>query len=132
MLERNVKTLTAAEWNVMECFWERDGAALTGREVTERLAETVGWSRSTALTMLGRMEKKGLLSCAETGKLKTYLPRLARTDAARRETKDFLNRVYRGSVRQFLSAVTQEAELSEGELKELYAVLDRVKGGQGE
>ena len=124
------KTLTAAEWNVMECFWEREGTALTGREVAERLAETVGWSRSTALTMLGRMEKKGLLSCAEDGKLKTYLPLLARADAARRETMDFLSRVYRGSVGQLLSAVTEQAELSEGELKELYAILDQVKGGE--
>ena len=47
-------SLTGAEWNVMETLWEH--SPKTGREVADRLAETVGWSRTTALTMLGRIE----------------------------------------------------------------------------
>ena len=42
--------LTAAEWNLMECLWEC--APRTGREAVDYLQKSVGWSRSTTLTML--------------------------------------------------------------------------------
>ena len=118
-------SLTGAEWNVMEALWEH--SPRTGREVADRLAETVGWSRTTALTMLGRMEKKGLVACGDEGKKKTYRPLVARADAARRETEDFLNRVYRGSVFELMTAVTEQAELTDSDIEDLYAILDNMK-----
>ena len=51
-------TLTPTEWNLMECLWEH--APRTGREATEYLERTVGWSRSTTLTLLRRMTAIGL------------------------------------------------------------------------
>lgn len=53
--------LTPAEWRVMECLWER--APQTGREVTERMAAVMGWSRSTTLTLLKRLTDKGIVLC---------------------------------------------------------------------
>ena len=41
--------LAPAEWNIMECLWER--APQTGRELTEQLEASMGWSRSTTLTL---------------------------------------------------------------------------------
>ena len=34
--------LAPAEWNIMECLWER--APQTGRELTEQLEASMGWS----------------------------------------------------------------------------------------
>ena len=62
-------TLTPTEWNLMECLWEH--APRTGREATEYLERTVGWSRSTTLTLLRRMTEKGLVRCEDTGGVKT-------------------------------------------------------------
>ena len=118
-------SLTGAEWNVMETLWEH--SPKTGREVADRLAETVGWSRTTALTMLGRMEKKGLVACDDEGKKRTYRPLVERADAVRRETEDFLNRVYRGSVFELMTAVTEQAELTDSDIEDLYAILDNMK-----
>ena len=118
-------SLTGAEWNVMETLWEH--SPKTGREVADRLAETVGWSRTTALTMLGRMEKKGLVACDDSGKKLTYRPMLERTKAVRRETESFLSRVYRGSIRELMHCLTQQAPLTDSDLDELYAILDEAK-----
>ena len=41
-------SLTQAEWSVMECLWAE--GPLTGREVTARMEDRCGWSRSTTLT----------------------------------------------------------------------------------
>ena len=118
-------TLTPTEWNLMECLWEH--APRTGREATEYLERTVGWSRSTTLTLLRRMTEKGLVRCEDTGGVKTYFPRIDRGDAARRETENFLDRVYHGSVSMLLSAMTQQQDLSREEIDALYAILRQAE-----
>ena len=52
--------LTEAEWQVMECLWT--SAPRTGREIIDALGKTTGWSRSTTLTLLRRLEDKGSVS----------------------------------------------------------------------
>lgn len=114
-------SLTPTEWNLMECLWEK--APRSGREATEYLEEKVGWSRSTTLTLLRRMTDKGIIHCEDVDGLKMYLPVLQRKDAVVKETNDFLNRVYKGSVSLMVSAVTQKQKLSKDEIDELYAIL---------
>lgn len=121
-------TLTEGEWNVMECLWE--SAPKTGREVADALNKTVGWSRTTTLTMLSRMTKKGIIRCVEDGGIKTYLPLIRRSDAVERETEDFIKRVYKGSVSLMMSAVAEKQELSREEIGELYAMLRRLEEGK--
>ncbi len=118
--------LTAAEWSVMECLWEH--APRTGREVSELMAERCGWSRSTTLTLLGRMEAKGAVAGElGEGKRKRFLPLISREDAAVQETEDFLERVYKGSVSMMVSALTRKQSLSQAEIDELYAILKELE-----
>lgn len=115
-------SLTQAEWSVMECLWE--AGPLTGREVTQRMETRCGWSRSTTLTLLGRLERKKALERvpAEKGP-QVFSPLLRREDAALGETKDFLSRVYQGSLSLMVSALTRKQALSREELDELYELL---------
>lgn len=105
----------------MECLWE--SVPRTGREAVEYLQKSVGWSRSTTLTMLRRMSEKGLLHCGERNGINVYSPLVRREDAVLQETKGFLNRVYKGSVSMMVSAITKKQALSQKEIDELYAIL---------
>lgn len=125
-MDGKTEQLTAAEWNVMECLWA-SAQPLTGGEAARLLAVRVGWSRTTVLTMLRRMEKKGLIACDDGGKKLTYRPLLERSKAVRRETESFLSRVYRGSVGELMHCITQTETLSDAELDALYAILDEAK-----
>ena len=98
--------LTPAEWNIMECLWER--APQTGRELTEQLEASMGWSRSTTLTLLRRMVGKGVVTCDTEGTKNTFSPAVRREDAALAETETFLDRVYQGSLSLMVSAMTRE------------------------
>ena len=90
-------SLTQAEWSVMECLWE--AGPLTGRKVTQHMEQQNGWSRSTTLTLLSRLEHKGAIESVTTESgPKIFSPLLGREDAALRETEDFLSRVYQGSL----------------------------------
>lgn len=119
--------LTAAEWNLMECLWDR--APRTGREAVEYMGRHVGWSRSTTLTMLRRMSEKGLISCDAQGGLLTYSPLVRREDAARQETRSFIDRVYKGSVSLLVNAMAERQELSREEIEELYRLLRKAEEG---
>ncbi len=120
--------LTQAEWSVMEALWEH--GALTGREAAELLSGRCGWSRSTVLTLLGRLEAKGAVEGSEGG-VKLYRPLVGREDAALVETQDFLGRVYHGSVSLMLSAMTKKQALSREEIDELYELLRGLEAESG-
>lgn len=126
-MEHRENLLTAAEWHLMECLWEK--SPRTGREATEYLEQHAGWSRSTTLTMLRRMTDKGLIACSEEDGIKVYAPLLARDDAAGRTTEDFLHRVYHDSVSMMMSAITKKQDLSRQEIDELYAILRQAEKG---
>lgn len=120
--------LTQAEWSVMEQLWER--SPQTGRELTDALAQSVGWSRSTTLTLLKRLEDKGAVGSVDEHGVKGFMPLLAREDAAVHETEDFLSRVYHGSVKLMVSALTEKKSLSQSDIDELYEMLKELEGGK--
>ena len=117
--------LTEAEWNVMECLWEK--SPRIGREIVSWLEERMGWKRSTTLTLLRRMEEKGAVGSETSGELKAFYPLITREQAAHQETEDFLERVYKGSIGMMLSAFTKKQNLSKSEIEELRAILNEAE-----
>ena len=117
--------LTSAEWYIMECLWEK--SPKTGREIIDELKSSVGWSKSTVLTMLNRMTEKGLILCNDNAKVRLYSANVDRTLAAGMETENFLKRVYKGSVGLMMSTMTREQKLSDEEIDELYKILEESR-----
>lgn len=120
--------LTSAEWRVMECLWEH--SPRTGREVTELMQEQCGWSRSTTLTLLSRMEAKGAVAGNNDSGKKAFYPLVSREDAALQETESFLDRVYKGSLSMMVSSLTRKQSLSKQEIDELYAILKGMEASE--
>lgn len=121
--------LTDAEWRVMECLWE--SSPRTGREATEWLEKKMGWSRSTTLTLLRRMEAKGAVASSTRDGLKVFSPLVRREDAAVQEAEDLLSRVYRGSLSLMVSSLTKKQALPQKEIDELYALLKQMEEETG-
>ena len=117
--------LTEAEWQVMECLWP--AAPRTGRAIIDALHKTTGWSRSTTLTLLRRLEDKGAVSAESEDGVKHYRPQVAREDAAVQETEHLLERVYQGSVSLMVSSLVKKQTLSQEEIDKLYAILREVE-----
>lgn len=124
-MRKSYISLTEAEWNVMECLWEK--SPRTGREAVAWLKEKVGWSRSTTLTLLRRMEAKGAVAADTDGGLKTFRPLVQREDAALQETEHFLDRVYKGSLSLMVSSLTKKQAILKEEIDELYAILQELE-----
>lgn len=127
-MPEKIEGLTTAEWNVMECLWE--SSPRTGRQAVDHLKGSVGWTRSTTLTMLRRMTEKGIIDCREKDGVNVYSPLLKREDTVMRETDDFLKRVYKGSVSMMISAMSKKQELSQEEINMLYNILNDAGEGK--
>lgn len=128
MAENVDVTLTAAEWNVMECLWTQSPQTLM--QLVAALRERAGWAKSTTTTMLSRMEKKGLLICEADAKPRRYAPAVRREDAVKQETRSFVDRVFRGSVGMMMNTLVKQQDLTQEEIHQLYAILQKAEGEQ--
>ena len=120
--------LTNSEWYVLDCLWEQ--SPLTVMQLVAALGERLGWAKSTTITTLRRMEEKGLVRCELEGRTRRYFPAVEHRQAAIRETRSFLDKVYQGSVGMMVSAMARDKALSRDEIDQLYAILKEAEEGQ--
>lgn len=119
-------SLSDNEWKLMGRLWERSPRTIM--ELTADLREETGWSKNTIITMLSRLEAKGAVRHEEGARAEAYYPAVDRETAARAETESFLGKVYGGSLGLLVSAMVESRALTEEDLAELSAILE--KGGE--
>lgn len=117
--------LSNSEWKLMRRLWE---SPRTITELTAALRDETGWSKNTVITMLARLEAKGAVRHEEGERAKRYFPALRREDAAQAETESFLSKVYGGSLGLMMSAMVESRKLTESDIAELSAILDKAGG----
>lgn len=113
--------VTKSEWYVMSSLWEEYPRTLM--QLVPLLKERVGWSKSTCATMVRRMAEKGLIGYEEKGKTKYFFPKVDKDDVAVQETREFLERIYDGSIGLMMSALVNQNDLSKEDIRELQEIL---------
>ena len=109
----------------MERLWDRHPQTLT--ELVRELGADTGWSKSTIVTMVGRLEAKGAVTRTEGGRARLYAPAVPRERAALEETESLLHRVYRGSVGMMVNTLADGRGLTDRDIEELSAVLEKAR-----
>lgn len=117
--------VTNSEWYVMNCLWEEHPRSLM--QLVPLLNERVGWSKSTCATMVRRMTEKDLIGYKENGKTKFFFPKVKKEDVVVQETRDFLQRIYDGSIGMMMSALVRQNDLSKEDIKELQKILKEAE-----
>lgn len=113
--------VTKSEWYIMSSLWEESPRTLM--QLVPLLNERVGWSKSTCATMVRRMAEKGLIGYEENGKTKYFFPKVDKDDVAVQETREFLERIYDGSIGMMMSALVNQNDLSKEDIRELQEIL---------
>ena len=121
--------LSDSEWKLMNRLW--DQPPMTIMELTTALRDDTGWTKNTVITMLSRLEAKGAVRHEEGVRAKQYYPCLVREDAAQAETESFLGKVYGGSLGLMMSALVDSRRLTEADIAELSAILEKAGGDEG-
>lgn len=121
--------LSDGEWTLMKALWE--DAPMTITQLTAAMKDSTGWSKHTIISMLSRMEAKGAVRYQSNGRAKLYSPVLEREDAVKRETSHFMDKVFDGRMGVMLNAMMDSRPLTQADLDELSAILEKAKGGDG-
>ncbi|MBO5487644.1 MAG: BlaI/MecI/CopY family transcriptional regulator [Eubacterium sp.] len=124
MVKQEIR-VTNSEWYVMDCLWENSPRSLM--QLVPILKERIGWSKSTCATMVRRMTEKGLIGYEERGKAKFFFPKVEKEDVAVQQTRDFIKRIYDGSVGMMMSALIRQNDLSKEDIQELQEILKAAK-----
>lgn len=109
-------SISESEWAVMKTIWNEPPRTL--QDVLSSLKHT-DWSTTTIQTYLARLVKKGALTTQRQGKGYLYYPAVSEEDCRLAESRNFLNRVYNGSLSQMVRGFVKSGSLSEDELSEL-------------
>ena len=109
-------SISESEWAVMKTIWNEP--PMTMHDVLSSLKHT-DWITTTIQTYLARLVKKGALTTQRQGKGYLYYPAVSEEDCRLAESRNFLNRVYNGSLSQMVKGFVKSGSLSEDELSEL-------------
>ena len=114
-------SISESEWTVMKIIWNEPPRTL--QDVLSGLKHT-DWSTTTIQTYLARLVKKGALTTQRQGKGYLYYPAVSEDDCQLAESRNFLNRVYNGSLSQMVKGFVKSGGLSADELSELKKLID--------
>lgn len=99
-------------------------------EAAERFGQPRSLARSTVLTMMERLRRKGHLTRKLVDGLYRYSPKTAPGTAVRQAVQRFVDRTLGGSVSPFVSFLAEREQLSDEDLAELEALLARLQDGR--
>ena len=121
-MERQL-SIHSSEWKVMECIWEHEPVSIM--QVVKFLQEKSGWSKSTIITMIKRLQKKGIIGYKENGRSKILYTLVSREEIALSETDTLLEKVFHGSISLMLNTLLNEKSITAEERAELIDILDK-------
>ncbi len=116
--------LSESEWKILSLLWESEPMTIT--QITAALKPETDWSKSTVITLLGRMEEKNAIRYDRGKNARLYSSVLTREEAAVPETRSFLKRMYNGSLGLMLNSLASQGDLSPEEITELSAILENA------
>jgi BlaI family penicillinase repressor len=112
--------LSDAEFVIMEILW-REGAVRASK-VAEIAKEETGWEKNTTYTLINRMIKKGAVKRSNPNFICS--PTLEKSEISSSESKNFLEKMYGGSLRLFVKSFLEEQKISDEEFKELKKLIN--------
>jgi predicted transcriptional regulator len=119
------ETLGHLERSVLEYIAER--GPVTVREVAAHFEETTGRARTTVLTVMERLRKKGFLKRRKVAGLQRYVSTVSRPDLLRQIVGDFVENVLGGRVSPFVAYLSETSKLSNEEIRNLEEVLKQIE-----
>jgi predicted transcriptional regulator len=127
-MSRRRASLGQAELEILRYVLDRH--PVTVRDVAEHAAETTGHARTTVLTVMERLRKKGYLGRRKVGGVFQYRPKLRKGELLEHLIGDFVDRVLGGSVSPFVAYLAQSSDLADEELAHLKQLVRELEERQ--
>jgi BlaI family penicillinase repressor len=116
-------TLTEQELEIMKIVWAREVA--TVRDVYEELLERRKIAYTTVMTMMKILEQKKYLLKTQEDRAYIYRPAKPKNQVIKGMVREFVNRVFNGSVEPLLVHLIEDRRLSQKDLEEITHMIRR-------
>ena len=112
-------TLGTVERKFADMIWEN--APLSTAQLVALCSEQLGWKRTTTYTVLKKLSERGIFT-NENGTVKVLL---SKEEFLARQSEQYVEQSFGGSLPGFLAAFTSRRKLSDTELNELKQIIER-------
>ena len=113
--------LGAVERRFADLIW--DNEPISSGELVKLCEGELAWKKSTTYTVLKKLCERGLFQ-NEHG---TVTSRLSRQEFAARQSQQFVDETFHGSLPAFLAAFSRRKKLSDEEVTELQRLIDEQR-----
>lgn len=110
--------LGAVESRFADLIWHH--APITTSELTKLCQRELNWKRTTTYTVLKRLCERGLFQTQDS----VVTPLLSRTEFYAKQSEQFIDQNFDGSLPAFLAAFTTRKRLSPEEISEIRRMID--------
>jgi len=110
-----------SEWKLMEVLWRNE--PITAKQLSVLALEEIGWNKNTTYTVIKKLIEKQVIIRSEPNFTCTSL--LRKEDAVKAETASLIDRAFAGSKKAFFAAFLEDENLSETEIAELKAMIEK-------
>jgi len=117
MTHENLPALSPSETEILRLVWQLDKA--TVQEVCEKLPDKRRITYATVQTLLRRLEKKGYLKHAVSGKAHVFSAAVKREHVVRRSVGDFLDRLFGGDPVPLMQFLAEHGTISADDIEKL-------------
>ena len=109
-----------SEWKVMEVLWQENDR--TAKELSLRLADSIGWNKSAAYTVLKKYIEKGEIERREPNFV--CHAAITKRQAQKEEADSLVDKVFGGSAELLFASILSDRSLSKDELARLRALVE--------
>jgi predicted transcriptional regulator len=106
-------------------------APVSVRDVAAHFAAEEDLARTTVLTVMERLRKKGFLDRKQSDGAFAYSPRREQSVLLHELVENFLNRTLGGSFDPFIAYLTTDAKLTDQQVDELRKLVERLERKDG-
>lgn len=123
-----IKRLPDSELEIMMIIWEA-GKPVPSAYIMEKLQGEKDWAPTTVLNFLARLVERGFLQVEKQGRINIYSPMVEEKDYIEAESKSFLERLHKSSLKSFFAALYDGGTLSKEDAEDLKRYIDELAKG---
>lgn len=118
-----MKNISESELEVMQVLWKNGES--TSIDIVKEVAKKKEWKSNTIMTLVSRLVSKGFIEVIrDKGALLLYKPVISEYNYKSKETNNFIDRMYEGSLNNMLVAFAKSKQLTKQDLQDLMKLID--------
>lgn len=118
-----MKNISEAELEVMQVLWKKGES--TSIEIVKEVAKKKDWKSNTIMTLVSRLVNKEFIEVIrDKGNLLLYKPTVSEHDYKSKETSNFIEKLYEGSINNMLVAFAKSKKISKKNLEDLMKLVE--------